>query len=213
MYIVGVIGLSERGQVSEWLYNTFKHNNFKVNFIEVGTKKIGFKQISEYIETLIINKTEILILSIPSDNVDLEHFNTKFDVIVHSTNNDEDISNHDLELITHNEKKIFNLIKRNGYIVINIDYGEYIKQLNGINACVITYGYNTRATITSSSIDDNSSSLSICQQRSIKTLKQMLIDPQEIVLNIKNYTSNNIYNALAVVSVGLVFDVKNINYI
>ena len=209
MLIVGVIGINSREQTVTSLYNLFKSNGFKVNMLEIDEKGSSIKNLKQYIKILSNNNTEILIISISCYNIQEEFYKgIKFDIIAHLTNDKDNIIKENMDLVIENEKKIFNKLKSNSFAVINIDNDDYIKLLEGIRTCIITYGYNSKATITSSSIDDNSNTLSISQQRAIKTHENSVIEPQELVIKINDYNIQNIYNALVVTSVGLIFNLR-----
>ena len=74
------------------------------------------------------------------------------------------------------------MAQKANYFVINSDIKENLSILENLNLMLITYGYNRKATITASSIEENN--MMICLQRSIKNVYQEEVEPQEIEIKI-----------------------------
>lgn len=105
------------------------------------------------------------------------------------------------------EKNILNSITNENILVINSDDRKIFKFLNGIKSKLITYGLNSKACITDSSIkneNDILKELQCCIQRTIPTLNKTKIEPQEFKVILKKYKSINIYSILAAVSVAII---------
>lgn len=77
---------------------------------------------------------------------------------------------------------IRSIAQKASYFVVNSDIKENLLLLNNLDLKVITYGYNQKATITTSSIEENK--LLICLQRNIKNVYQEEIEPQEIEIEV-----------------------------
>lgn len=105
------------------------------------------------------------------------------------------------------EKNILDSIINENLLVINSDDKKIFKFLNGIKSKLITYGLNSKACITDSSIQNENDilkELQCCIQRTIPTLKQTKIEPQEFKVILKKYESINIYSILAAVSLAII---------
>ena len=97
------------------------------------------------------------------------------------------------------EKEEFKKIIANAkYILINSDEVN-LSILNKLNATSITYGFNGKATVTMSSIEDDE--LILCLQRNIKTLQNKIIEPQEICINMQH---NNLIDKYLVICIQLI---------
>ena len=69
---------------------------------------------------------------------------------------------------------------------MNSDIEKPLKIVENIDITIITYGFNSKATITASSVNENE--ILLCIQRNILNLNKKLIEPQEI--NIYTKTQN-----------------------
>ena len=68
------------------------------------------------------------------------------------------------------------------YVIINSDIEDNLSILENIKATVITYGFNSKATITASSVEDEE--IILCLQRALQTKKGKTIEPQEIRMHL-----------------------------
>jgi len=104
----------------------------------------------------------------------------------------EDIQNIEFEtvVITRKFKDIENLkelLKGVKYIIINSDIETNLELLDDIEATIITYGFNSKATITASSVSDDE--ILLCIQRNITNKEGKIIEPQEIKVEIIENTN------------------------
>jgi len=120
------------------------------------------------------------------DTNTIENFrNIKFDIIL--------ISN----LGKSKKNYILNKILSNASItVINADIKQNLSVLDNLKGIVITYGFNAKATITASSVDDNN--ISICVQRIIENINKEKIEPIEYVENIGNVENIEISDVIGI---------------
>lgn len=70
------------------------------------------------------------------------------------------------------------ILKNSKYLIINTDKIEKLNILENLKITVITYGFNPKATITASSVNDEE--ILVCIQRSIIDKQGKEIEPQEI---------------------------------
>lgn len=116
----------------------------------------------------------------------------------------EDILNIEFETIVIARKfekieKLKKLLKNTKYIIVNSDIQTNLKILEDVEASIITYGFNSKATITASSVSDDE--VLLCIQRNITTKKGKVIEPQEINVDMIENTNAT----LAVESVLLMY--------
>lgn len=212
MIIIGVTSTKDKVPVADSISTLLQLNKLKVNVIESLDNKISTpKELKEYVKVLKKSETDVLIISLTNDAIEKGLYsNISFDIVVHTLNLKEQ---NDSECILHenirNDNTIIKKLNDKGYLVIDIDDDNYMELLQGVNAYLLTYGLNSKATITMSSINDKNNKLSICQQRTIRTFSGKVVEPQEFIINIKNSSTQKIYNVLATVAVGLIFNVNS----
>lgn len=116
----------------------------------------------------------------------------------------EDILNIEFETIVIARKfekieELKELLKKSKYIIVNSDIETNLKILEDIEASIITYGFNSKATITASSVGDDE--ILLCIQRNITNNKGKVLEPQEIKVDMIENTNCT----LAVESVLLIY--------
>lgn len=107
------------------------------------------------------------------------------------------------------EKKetILKLISKTKYLIINADeqiLPEYIK-ISKEN--VITYGFNAKSTVTTSSVKEDS--ILICIQRNIQNYIGKELEPQEILVPIQSNRVNSI-TMMGIISILLIYGKEQI---
>lgn len=95
--------------------------------------------------------------------------NIKFETILILSNNEEVLSKREI---------VKNIIKKAKYLVINFDEEINLDLLENIDLNVITFGFNSKSTITASSVRDDG--ILLCLQRNILLANENKIEPQEI---------------------------------
>ncbi|MBR6504229.1 MAG: hypothetical protein IKT41_00660 [Clostridia bacterium] len=141
-------------------------------------------------------KNEADIIDLNSETI--ENFkNVKFDIIL--------ISN----LKNYEESIFFKKVLINSDIcVINADVKENLKFLEYIKGVVITYGFNSKSTITLSSVEDNK--ISVCIQRAIKNIKGEIIEPIEYVQIIEKIKNVEITDIIGIKTIEILLAKKKI---
>jgi len=113
--------------------------------------------------------------------------NIKFDILVIHENIDD---------LLENSKYLEDMIGKAYYVIINSDIQNNLSFLKSIGTNIITYGFNAKATITVSSVQDENTML--CIQRSIRGRNNHIIEEQEF--NIKT-ERNKLYNMLVIFTI------------
>lgn len=88
-------------------------------------------------------------------------------------------------IITRQFKKqemLKKLLENATYVIVNSDIEDNLKLLENIKATVITYGFNSKATITASSVEEDE--ILLCIQRVLKDKNDKDIEVQEIKMPI-----------------------------
>lgn len=142
----------------------------------------------------IFNKYHIIFIKEKSiDNIKNIKFET---IIINREFNDEDSLN--------------KLIAKSKYIIVNEDIDMVISLLNDVSSNIITYGFNSKSTITMSSLTEDS--ILICVQRNILS-KQNEIEQQEISLSKEAETE--VYDIMLLISMLLIYnknDIKQVKF-
>lgn len=87
-------------------------------------------------------------------------------------------------------------------LIINTDIIKNIEQFEKLNINIITYGFNSKAKITASSVEEDERL--ICVKEDIKTINNKIIEPEEI----KIQESEDVKNIMAVVAILLIYEKK-----
>ena len=86
-----------------------------------------------------------------------------------------------IKLLAREFKKVDilkSMLKDAKYLIVNSDIEANLSILDNLEVKVVTYGFNSKATITASSVTDED--MLICVQRSIEDINGKEIEPQEI---------------------------------
>ena len=103
-------------------------------------------------------------------------------VVFINEKNIENIKNIKFKIIVLNKgidnKNIKNILLNAEYLILNSDINVKIDLIENLDLKVITYGFNSKSTVTASSITEEE--MLICVQRKIINIKGKKIEPQEI---------------------------------
>lgn len=137
------------------------------------------------------NRTVIIL---KEDNI--ENFkNIKFETIIIMSNDKTRILN---ESKLNGENFVKKIMGNAKYLVVNADEEINLNLLQETNGKVITYGFNSKSTITASSVKEDS--ILLCVQRNIENLEGNNIELQEFNINkFNSKTPTNIVMGLSTV--------------
>lgn len=123
----------------------------------------------EYIKRILCRnlQTNHMILFISDKNID-NMKNIKFETIMIDKN-------------IKSKKELKIMISNSKYLILNSDLNPELDVLENLNLTIITYGFNNKATLSISSISENS--IMICLQRIVKTVEEEKYEPQEFEIN------------------------------
>ena len=114
----------------------------------------------------------------------------------------------DLKRVKSREDILNELFKNSKYLVINADMEESLDIVNNMKLNIITFGFNSKSTITASSVEEE---FLICLQRKIVDINNKTLEPQEIEVKILNEKlSNNSHNLMGITSILLIYGKKEI---
>ena len=147
--------------------------------IGIITKSNNINEIEKTLEKYGIHEKNIVIIT---KHIIENIKNVKFDIIIIFDQIEDD----------NILKKVLDSSK---YLIINTDFKENVKLLNmAEDQYVITFGFNSRATITIISNENDEIILDL--QREIENLEKKKIESQEIKLE-NNFNKNRIYEEIS----------------
>ena len=168
-----------------------------------------------FIGVIAESKNEMQIKKIISKNLNSE--NKEHTVITINSKSIDNIKNIrfetilviSLEELSKKYSAINEILKNAKYLVINSDIDENnLEFINNTKVNAITFGFNQKATITASSVEDN---LMLCIQRKIIDVNRNILEPQEIgIKNNGKKLSNSSHNAMGIASILLIYGKKEI---
>lgn len=103
--------------------------------------------------------------------------------------------------IIKNKNKVRELAKKAQYVIFNTDIQENLDLLEDLSFKLITYGFNSKATITTSSMEENK--IMVCIQRSIQNVQGKIVEPQELKIELEK--NENAYSAMERIGLKLLY--------
>ncbi len=206
MLIAGILGSEGKLQTASIISSMLASKGEKVSVIDpAGMPGLDSRRITAYISELEKNNVDILILKIDIQDIDKYLSDEiQFDILIYTDNSN------DISLIGKNEytsmlEKVFSMIDDKGFAIVNVDDSDMIRLLKEKQHKVITYGFNTKASITTSSIGDAvyKDGFICCLQKSISTRGGKIIEPQEYKIHLDSAELDS-HNLLAAASFAIV---------
>lgn len=139
----------------------------------------------EYIKRILCKNLQAndMILFISDKNID-NMKNIRFETIMIDKN-------------IKNKKELKNMISNSKYLILNADLNLELDRLENLNITIITYGFNSKATLSVSSIAENK--VMICLQRIIKGVEEQKQEPQEFEIDKpKNMDVNSLIGTIGI---------------
>lgn len=214
MLIAGIIGSEGKVQTASLINSILASKGKKVSVIDAASLPgLDGRRIKAYISELEKNNVDLLLIKTGISDVDKFLFDeVQFDVVIY-TDKAEDITRNDYP---ERIERVFSLMADKGIAIVNVDDSDLISLLQGMKHSFVTYGFNTKASITTSSIGDTlfKDSFICCLQRSISTRSGKMIEPQEYKLKLETSEFDS-HNVLAAASFAIIngIDLNNLNNI
>ena len=141
--------------------------------------------------------------------------NVRFEIVNINRRSLQNIKNITFETIIINDKitelletskYLEEMMKRTKYLILNSDVSNDLRFFKDNKINLITYGLNTKATITISSVKEDD--VLVCFQRNIENISKKVIEEQEFDIKIKKSNIKKIYNTLAIFTVLSIYEEK-----
>jgi len=202
MVITGIVGHDGKAQTANLISSILSSKGKKVSVVDSKIiSEMDFRTVKDYVYELEKNNVDILVLKINIDDAEKRIFDyLHFDFIIYIGKPDF-LNEHENRNYSLLMKRIFSLLKEKGIAIINIDENDSSQFLEDIKFYTVTYGFNSKASVTTSSVGDNvlEDSFICCLQNNIPARDGNLIAPHEYRINIE--ASNlDTHNLLAAVS-------------
>jgi len=209
MIIAGVIGGEKKAETAKIISSIFGAKGNKVNIIDSSSlANLGCTKIRAYIKELEKNGTDLLILKASVPDAEKGIFDgVEFDFVIYTDRTDV---GPDSEVLTCSSGlgRVFSLMDEKGVAIVNVDDSDIIQMLTEMKYRFVTYGFNDKASVTTSSIGDSvfTDGFICCLQQPISTQNGRIIEPQEYKLKFaeSEFDSNSV---LAAASFAIINDV------
>lgn len=221
--IIGVTGTNGKTTTTHLIESIFKSSHMKTALIgSLGIRVKGeYRHIdmttpdSENLYKIFfeLNKigTEVVVMEVSSHALKLYRtYGVEFDVAIHTNIDIDHLDFHKtFEDYLNSKKMLFDSLGKNKLAIINTDDENAVRILEGNNKVLtISYGLNSKSTITASSINVNQSlSFSVCIQRTINSINGKNYEPQEFNISMNISGLYNVYNSLAAISCALYYGI------
>ncbi len=201
MLIVGILGSEGKWQPAGIISSMLASKGEKASIIDpAGLPGIDSRMLSAYVNELEKNNVSVLILKMNIPGIDkLLPDDIRFDILIYAGRTH--FCKNSQRALSDCVKRVFSLLDDRGVAIVNVDDGELIKILEGMKHRFITYGFNTKACVTTSSIGDTVSEdgFICCLQRSVSTKDGKVVGPQEYKMRLDagGYDSHDLLAAAA----------------
>lgn len=148
-----------------------------MNFIGVASTGKDEDYIIKKIEEKLKNKS-VKVISINNNSIE-NIKNVKFETVVI----DDILINNKNTNMQKNKEILKSIINNSKNIILNSDIIENLDMVKNLNLSIITYGFNSKATITMSSLNDTN--MLVCLQRNIKILDGSMVEQQEVNIELE----------------------------
>ncbi|HEX2944652.1 MAG TPA: Mur ligase family protein [Clostridia bacterium] len=215
MLIAGILGSEGKLQTAGIISSILSSKGEKVSVLDSATL-LGMdgNRLKAYISELEKNNVDLLLLK--TELSDIDNFlseEVKFDILIYTDKADDSDIPDDNEY-SRKFGQIFSRMNEKGIAIVNVDDCELIKLLQGMKYRFVTYGFNTKASVTTSSIGDSvyKDGFICCLQRSISARDGKVVEPQEYKLHFEGGELDS-HNLLAAASFAIVngIDLNNLN--
>ena len=216
MLIAGIIGSEGKVQTASLINSILASKGKKVSVID-SASLLGLdgNRIKAYISELGKNNIDLLLLKAGISDIDKFLDEVQFDIVIY-TDKADDSRGPDRKEYSEKMERVFSLMADKGVAIVNVDDIDLITLLQGMKHSFVTYGFNTKASITTSSIGDRvfKDTFICCLQRSISTRNGKIIEPQEYKLKLEASEFDS-HNVLAAASFAIIngIDLNNISEI
>ena len=219
MLLAGIVGQEDVMETVSLINSILSAKGKRISVADsAGLTVNDVRILRNYMRELEKNRTDMLLLKLNVGSLDKLLYNgIYFDIMIFTGNTDITCSADSCEKdgFFDISQKLQGFMGDKGITIVNVDDKKLISTLEGKLQHVVTYGFNSKASITTSSTMDNllDGSFMLCLQKSIPARNGLVMEPQEYKLKLApdEYEAHNI---LAAVSFAIVngIDPNNFGY-
>lgn len=188
MLIAGIIGAEIKQQTAGLINSILTSKGKRVSVVDSkNLLELDPKRIRAYIGELEKNSTDILLLKINSADIDSFLMGELHCDIIVCTDRSEKSPETGQTGYSAGTGRFFSNMADKGVAIVNADDNGLISLLQGVKQHIVTYGFNKKASITTSSVGDSilENSFICCLQRTISARNGAVIEPQEYKLELE----------------------------
>lgn len=211
MVKVGILGNHGKTATIDLLAQLCKNSGMKVSVIIDMDLSIYLhnneSSFLNYIDELGKNNIDMIIVKLSEEGLLKDWFsNIDFDVIIYTIGRSEE----EYKSLYPSERKLFFTLTNNTVSIINADDRSIFKLLKGNKTHLITYGFNSKASITASSVqqEELNRCVQCCVQRTLTTFSGRKLEPQEFSISLPLSQDQEIYSALAAITAAMINDIE-----
>lgn len=219
MLLAGIVGQEDVMETVSLINSILSAKGKRISVADsAGLTVNDVRTLRNYMRELEKNRTDMLLLKLNVGSLDKLLYNgIYFDIMIFTGNTDITCSADSCEKdgFFDISQKLQGFMGDKSITIVNVDDKKLISTLEGKLQHVVTYGFNSKASITTSSTMDNllDGSFMLCLQKSIPARNGLVMEPQEYKLKLApdEYEAHNI---LAAVSFAIVngIDPNNFGY-
>lgn len=159
-------------------------------FIGIISDSKSEKLIKNVLRNKLNNNINIIIIN----NKSIDNFkNIKFETVLIAGNN---------SILSLYKETLEKIISSSKFLILNADINIELEIYKDSKLNVITYGFNSKATITASSVEEE---ILLCVQRTIRDINQRLIDQQEIKISFFDNIGISTDNLIGIATIALIY--------
>ncbi len=206
MIFAGIAGSEGKIETAVHINSIFSSSGKKISVVDSrNITALDSKRFKNFIGELEKNKVDILILKLGiSDIAGFLNRDIHFDIMIF-TGKLESMPDSSGDEYSAMVERAYQLLDEKGIAIVNVDDNELVDILRGMKHHILTYGFNSKASITTSSIGDSvfKDGLICCLQRTISASNGIVFEPQEYKLKLES-DDQEIHNILAAASFALI---------
>lgn len=209
MIVAGIVGNSGTAETASLINTILSSRGKKVSAIDYKSlEELDSVHLKQYINELEKNGVDVLLMKIGLPEAGRGFFKElHLDAVIYP----DKIADPDKDLASCEwyARDMLLLLDEKGVVIANEDDTDFLKFLKGDRHPVITYGFNSKASITTSSVGDmmSENGLMCCLQKPIPARSGLLIGPHEYRVSFTEGTFDT-YNVLAAATFAIINGVE-----
>lgn len=204
MFIAGIVGSKGNNNIVKNISTLLSGKSIKISCVDLKNfTDVNSDVLLSYLKELSRNEIDLAIIYLNEDNIKfVDRIKVNYDIMMFYI----DSSNIKfLESSKDSVRTSIDHIKNDGFLIINSDMNVFGDILEGKSLHLVTYGFNSKAIITASSVGESPvDDYFLCSlQRPNIDIKKRISEPQEYKVKRPQTTASD-YEMLALIAFGVV---------